>query len=453
MKALKLTFRDMNLEDSLQFGFEGAYDPSAELEHELEPFLQSLESYAGDWMPDVIGGKRKRRYSRAAIWKALGEARGPNTTDVWFYRTSPPVIAMQLWLMFSSRPPKLDITFDVQPLSFWGEAQRCRNLVDLVRAWASRYPVTYASAHSMADKQLAGAPFFGRDEKVAMRDGFDKIYEVFWLNVFGPRLVETVGRERMLSTPGFRVEELPSGAVLLVTAPIAAEFASEPARQAQARAFAHLRPDLDFDTVLHTLRQRSATLAPVEPRFHPDMAALLPRLLDDFAISERQRRIAEWNEWQPPEPEEWLPAAAALPPDVEDTTRALEVYDHLAERLVALLHTDVPSVLGKSPESLTDIDSYFWHEDFPKSRLREAIDQHAVPAVGAYLGEMLVRHMGGRWIPRQKLDEAQVVVGDRAWLPMRRARNYLRSLQTLLDCSLTQLYRVAERHRSPRASN
>ncbi|PTL75033.1 hypothetical protein DAT35_57035 [Vitiosangium sp. GDMCC 1.1324] len=40
----------------------------------------------------------------------------------------------------------------------------------------------------------------------------------------------------------------------------------------------------------------------------------------------------------------------------------------------------------------------------------ELIDQRAVPSVGAYLGEVLVRHLGGQWIPRKKLEEAQVIV-------------------------------------------
>ncbi|AKJ04848.1 Hypothetical protein AA314_06474 [Archangium gephyra] len=243
------------------------------------------------------------------------------------------------------------------------------------------------------------------------------------------------------------MEELPDGSVLLVTWPTAADFASEAARQAQARALVHLRPELDFDTVLHTLRERSATLAPVEPHFHPDVAPLLSRTLDGFAISERQRKIAELNVWQPPEPEEWLPADAALPSDLEDPQSVLAHYGYLSERLVALLHSEVPSVLQETPESLTDADVYFWSEDFPKTRLREAIDEHAVPAVGAYLGEVLVRHLGGRWIPREKLEESQVLVGQRIWLPFVRARRYLQSRQSLLEHSLTQLYRVAERHR------
>ncbi|MET0405560.1 MAG: hypothetical protein ABW123_24290, partial [Cystobacter sp.] len=256
------------------------------------------------------------------------------------------------------------------------------------------------------------------------RDGFDKIYEMSWLNVFGPHWVETVGRERMLSTPAHRLEELPNGAVLLVTWPTVADFASKEARIAQARAYVHLRPDLDFDTVLRTLLQRSAMLAPVEPRFHADMAPLLSRVVDCAASHERQRRIAELNAWQPPEPEEWLPADVALSPDVENVERVLQEYRLHAEHFVALIHSQVPSVFKVTPESITDADFYFWREEFPESRLREAIDEHAVPAIGAYLGEVLVRHLGGKWIPRRRLEETQVLVGNRVWLPFVRARHY-----------------------------
>jgi hypothetical protein len=243
------------------------------------------------------------------------------------------------------------------------------------------------------------------------------------------------------------VEALPNGAVLLVTWPTVADFASAEAREAQARAHAHLRPDLDFPTVLRTLRERSATLAPVEPRFHPDVAPLLFRVVDSAAIHERQRKIAEFNAWRPPEPDEWLPADAALPCDVPEPERALEHYRDQAELLVALLHSKVPSVFEATPESLTDVDYQFWHEDFPRVFERQNIDAHAVPAMGAYLGEVLVRHLGGQWIPRQKLEEAQVLVGHRVWFPFVRAWRSMRSCQSLLDSSLTQLYRVAERHR------
>ena len=447
MKTLRL--HDLKPEDKLLLMLEGQFDQQAAVERELEPFLQALEAYAGEWMPDVVKGKRRRKYSRPSFWKALEEARDENSTALGLYRTKWPALDMYLGLYLPPLPPELHISVRVKPLSFFTEEKRCHEFVEMVRAWASAYPVSHASAHSTADRALADSPLFGRDETIARRDGFDKIYELCWLNVFGPKLVETVGRERMLSTPAHRVEALPNGCILLVTWPTAADFASDAAREAQARAHVHLRPDLDFHTVLRTLRERSAALAPVEPRFPPDLAPLLTRVVDDVAFHERQRKIAELNAWRPPEPEEWLPVDAALPPDVEDPERVIEHYNDLAAYLVAVLQFDVPSVLEATPESLTEADFYFWHDEFRTKCFREASQEQGVPAIGAYLGEVLVRNLGGRWIPRQKLEEAQVLVGDRAWLPFVRAHRYMRSRQSLLDYSLTQLYREAERHRAP----
>ncbi|AKJ02767.1 hypothetical protein ATI61_117157 [Archangium gephyra] len=443
MKVLELS----NLEDGLRLTFGGAFDTQAALEIVLEPFFRALEEHAGDWMPDIASGRRRLKYSRANIWKALEDRRDERSTGVWLYRTKRPALDLSLQLWLPPLPPALDVMATVQPLSLFAEEERCRRFIEMVRAWASCYPVTHAAAHSEADRALAGAPDFGRDERTARRDGFDKIYEVFWLNVFGPKLVETVGRERMLSTPAHRVEELPNGSVLLVTWPTASDFASDEARRAQAHAHVHLRPDLDFNAVLHALRERSSTLAPVVPRFHPDVAPLLSRVVDGIAIHKRQRRIAELNVYQTPEPEEWRPMHLALPADVENLERAREHYSTLAEHLVALMHTKVPSVFEATPQSLSDVDYQFWHEDFPRVFERQHIDAHAVPAIGAYLGEVLVRNLGGRWIPRQKREEAQVLVGHRVWFPFVRARHYMRSCESLLDFSLTQLYRVAERYR------
>ncbi|WP_309892423.1 hypothetical protein [Archangium sp.] len=447
MKVLE--FHGSRSEDYLWFTFKGVFDPQPTLERELEPLLQTLEAHADGWMPDVVEGKRRRKYARSAIWKALEESRDGNSTDVGLYRTMWPALDMTLWLWLPVRTPELELTINVKPLSFFAEAQRCRHFVEMVCAWASRYPVTHASAHSSDDAQLAGAPRFGREQQTSIRDGFDKIYEVFWLNVFGPKLVESVGRERMLSTPAHRVEALPNGSILLVTWPTAADFASDAAREAQARAHVHLRPDLDYDTVLRALRERSAALAPLEPRFHPDVAPLLSRVVDRIPSHERQRRIAGFNAWRPPEPEEWLPVDAAPPSDVVETERTLAQYSLHAEHLVVILHTEVPSVFQATPESLTDADFYFWKEDFPKTRLREVLDEHVVPAVGAYLGQVLVHHLGGRWIPRKKLMETGVQVGSRVWLPFVRAHRYLSSCESLLDYSLIQFYREAERHRAP----
>jgi hypothetical protein len=260
----RLSVHDLKPEDLLRLTFDGGFDQQAALERELEPFLQALERYADGWMPDVAEGKRRRKYARAAIWTALEEGRDDVFTSLGLYRTKWPALDMTLWLWLPPRPPKLDIAVNVQPLSFFAEEERCHHFVEMVRAWASRYPVTHAKAHSANDTELAGSPRFGRNEKTSRKDGFDKIYEVFWLNVFGPQLVEAVGRERMMSTPAHRVEELPNGSVLLVTWPTAADFASKEARIAQARAHAHLRPDLDFPAPLACGGPHRQSRAPAE---------------------------------------------------------------------------------------------------------------------------------------------------------------------------------------------
>ncbi|NVJ27338.1 hypothetical protein HUW62_39595 [Myxococcus sp. AM011] len=443
MKVLE--FQELGVEDRLRLSFEGTFDSRANLQAELEPLFDALEARAGGWMPDVVEGRRRRTYSRAAVWQALEEEREESSTSIGLYRTKPPALdsTIQLWL--PPLPPKLDVWISVQPMSLFGGGELCRKFTDMVRAWAGRYQATYVKANSLADDQLSGAPYFGRDERTSRKDGFDKVYELCWLNVFGPKLVESVGRDRMLSTPAHLVEELPNGAVLLVLWPTAADFASEAARVAQARAHVHLRPDLDFDTVLRTLRERSAALLPVEQRFHPDVAPFLSRLPDEFAISERQRKIAELNAFRPPVPEEWLPVAHSS--DVANPERVRESYGDLSEGLVAALHTKVPSIMDKTAESLTDLDFYFWRENFPERYTRELIDSHTAPALGAYLGDVLVRQLGGTWVLRQKMEESQVRVGKRVWLPFLRARRYMQSCQSLLEYSLTQFFYEAERYR------
>jgi hypothetical protein len=431
--------------DHLLLTLEGTFSNQAEMEAELIPFLNALENCAGNWAPDIVKGARKRKYARAAFWLALKERRDDDSVSVALYRAESPAVELTLELWLPPHPSELNIWLDVQPLAYFSNEGNCSGVVEIVRAWATHYPVSYAAAHSMADRELAGFPHFGREAEVSRRDGFDKAYEVCWLNIFGPKLVESVGRDRMLSTPAHLVAELPNGSVLLVLRPTAADFASEEARVAQARAHVHLRPDLDFDTVLRTLRERSAALAPVEPRFHPDVAPFLLRLPDEFAFSERQQKIAELNAFRPPEPEEWLPAV--LPSDVENPERILESYVDLSEGLVAALHTKVPSIMEETAESLTDLDFYFWRENLPERYTRELIDEHTAPALGAYLGGMLVRRLGGTWVPRQKSEESQVRVGKRVWLPFLRARRYMQSRQALMDYSLTQFFREAERHR------
>ncbi|WP_239576281.1 hypothetical protein [Archangium primigenium] len=435
----------MKADDDLWLSFAGDFTPT-DGERGLTPLLQSLERYAGEWMPDIVTGKRRRKYTRAAVWKALEESQDGGSVHIELARTQAPALDVLLTIFSPPLKPEVRVSMELRPLSFFTEETRCHALVEMVREWAMHYPVVKALAGSIADAGLVDVPPRNSNSQAAEDDGVGPIHEVSWLNVFSAKLVEKVGRERVLSTPAHRVEALPDGAVLVQLGPVVTDFAREDAREVQARALVHLRPDLDLDTVRRTLHERSARLAPVVPRFAPDVAPLLERVVARTSLSERQVQIARYNAWVPPEPEEWLPVA--LPADVEDVARAIDGYDDLAEGLVALLHTQVPSVFDATPASLTDVDEQFWVEYFPGMFPQERIDARAVPAIGAYLGQVLVRHLGGEWIPRRNLQEAQVRVGQRVWLPFLRAWRYMRQRESVLDYSLTQFFRAASRHRS-----
>ena len=130
----------------------------------------------------------------------------------------------------------------------------------------------------------------------------------------------------------------------------------------------------------------------------------------------------------------------------------MDDYRAWADDLAILLHPDVADYFAAPPEALTDIDFRLWREKFPEFYERERIDRKLFPSVGAYLGFMLVRHLGGRWEPRRNLLESQVVIGDRAWLPFLRTRHYLQTTQTLLDYALTKFYRTAARYHARQGS-
>jgi len=413
----------------------------------LDGILEALETHAGGLMPDRVplGGERKAGYSRAAARQELARATPP-ARSVWLTRTADPVVEYRIGFA-DLCPNKFELSAHIAPLEFFQEPaharERSQQVVSLVRAFAGRYPLCWGFAHGMADELLGRSAF-----KMA-EDPLQTLDEVYWLNVLGPSLVEGLGRARVLATPAAHLEELPNGSVLFLTRPTPGDFASDEARVAQAKALVHLRPHLSHDAVLARLRQRSAPFIPVERDWDADIAPFLERTLQHFYVNKLNPRIAEYNRLRPPPPSEWLPLASAPPPDVDDVERAVDHYEGLlAEKLAALLHQDVPEVMDGTPESLPAVDAYLWHRDFA-SYERHKVDGILVPAVGAYLGKVLAGHLGGRWAPRRNLDEAQVIVGDRAWLPFLRARHHLQSQQSAFTHSLTQLYRAAARHAPP----
>ena len=128
----RLSVYDLKDEDSLSVDFEAILDPQVAWERELSPFLQVLEEYAGEWMPDVVNGKRQRKYTRASTWKALEERNEDKWATIGLYRTVWPALDMTLRLRPPHLPSTLGLTIEIKPLSFFAEEERCRKLVEMI---------------------------------------------------------------------------------------------------------------------------------------------------------------------------------------------------------------------------------------------------------------------------------------------------------------------------------
>ncbi|WP_232536831.1 hypothetical protein [Cystobacter fuscus] len=240
--------------------------------------------------------------------------------------------------------------------------------------------------------------------------------------------------------------------MLLLTRPTPADFDSEEARLAQARALVHLRPELKLETTLDTLRQRSRVFVPIPVHFDEDVADILHKKIAFEGLENKRRLVERFNLYHPPPVLEWLPAEQAPPPDVEDVKQAIDTYERLyAEQLVALMHSQqVPEATEGTLEALAAVDFALWHLGWGK-RFSAEEKEALIPALGAWLGMFLVSALGGQWVPRRKLEESAVRVGDKAWLPFLRARHALGHGEAPLDYSCSQFFRQAQRSIRPTA--
>jgi hypothetical protein len=90
---------------------------------------------------------------------------------------------------------------------------------------------------------------------------------------------------------------------------------------------------------------------------------------------------------------------SVLSPDGEQVTKPAE----LAEQFVALMHMEVKEVSGQSRAALKALDNYFARHPQKKEYKPEHLLTEFIPALGGYLGEVLVKELGGKWQVKNQL--------------------------------------------------
>jgi len=413
-------------------------------EARIDALLGAIDSHAGPLAPTNIAVDGDPAYAAPAVRKILAadlkSKRGRvMAQSVILYRPEPN-IRMTISTLLPGESVDLEAELGV-PLTWFAAdgTARADLVVTLVAAMAEAMGASFGFAHGRTDLSV------GRDEHYTDPYAPIKIVESHWVDVLGPELVEQLGRARVMSTPA-EVLPLKGGGVLVRSRATPVDYNSAEARAAQVGVLAHLT-DKPPNAIAARLAERSARLAPVEPAFDPDVAALLERIVRTRDWGDQAQAIAQWNAFHAPDPDEWMPSDLALGRNVPDVEAEIDRYSLHAEQLVALVHEDVPEVGNADPKVLPAVDFHFWNFNYPRRFPQSRVDDKLVPALGAWLGELLVNTLGGRWIPRKNLDESEVVVGKRAWLPFLRARRMLADRDSVAKFSLNQLYRVAERHR------
>lgn len=150
--------------------------------------LRVIDAHAGPLAPEHIYDKRLITYSHAAVAERVTQARGPRL--VHLMRTADPEVSITLQLGRSGPLP-----FGVRarvPLNWIAQAPdaRSRVVIDFVRAMAAATACSLGWAHPDAD--VVAAP--GRHDPYQLEDSH-------WLDVLGPDLIASIGRERVESTP------------------------------------------------------------------------------------------------------------------------------------------------------------------------------------------------------------------------------------------------------------
>lgn len=248
----------------------------------------------------------------------------------------------------------------------------------------------------------------------------------------------------------------------------------EPARRARMAIFAAVHPDVAAPYEKQ-LAERAAVLEGVDAELDEDAAELLLAAIGTDAPY-AQAAALRWTGRALPL-DEHAPAASLDAPRSRELPRVLAP---LGAEALALLHAErLPTCLPPSLAGLQAVDllaASFGIDRIGRLFMQAAdVERHLVPALGAYLGEAMVRELGGAWVvPRgadlepdgecadwpvsrlapSECDRIAVVVGDRAWFPFARARKLVHAatrqgfnptIEPILEMCLTKMMRAAAR--------
>lgn len=234
---------------------------------------------------------------------------------------------------------------------------------------------------------------------------------IYWLTIFGKRLVEHFGREKIQNLPSYRVVDLGKGGILVML---------------REKAFDSSLPERlhdDSEVVEFLGRNYFFDIGNIKNVCDPIRDVTQGGTFASEEITKENKTS------QSIELEDNFENQVVLSPDGEPYSDPTD----LAELLIVFLHTDVEEVFNYSQSALEALDSYFGKHPQKLEYKHEHLIKELIPALGAYLGEVFVRELGGNWIIREPLLKSTVVINGKEISPFKAAYKVIYEPARLLD--------------------
>jgi hypothetical protein len=284
---------------------------------------------------------------------------------------------------------------------FFARAGRVEEFTRFISALCERFPILFGSACTQED--------WDAKHWVDTDSGLTKtgstlnkcLPGVYWLTVLGRPLVEHFGREKIEGLPVHRVLDFGRRGglgLVLRESPLQPEESERLSHDAEiARLlgeeyfFDPARPDRPCQPV------PSVTEGGVE--IDED---------EDADESQSESAPAATSASAPQFTTEELEDVTVLDATGDPVTDLKE----LAEMLVVFLQGEVNEAGDYSRAALEAIDEHFAKHPQRKEYKPEHLNKEFLPALGAYLGEVLVRNVKAKWVEREPLPKSTVKHGD-----------------------------------------
>lgn len=209
---------------------------------------------------------------------------------------------------------------------------------------------------------------------------------IYWVTLMGRALVQRFGKSNLQQLPIHQVVDLDDQGSLLVLreGPFSASLNK---RQEQEKQIVSLIGDQFFFDI-HNLGKTCEEIEGITAsQFSSETS-------DDSESEEKEHNRISRLEQQ-----------IVLSPDGTPFVDP----DDLAEAIVVYFHSDLNEVFGYSLSALRALDAHFSQHPPRYEFKQEFLDADLIPALGAYLGKVLARELGGRWLMRDPIMKSTVI--------------------------------------------